>query len=65
MYEIQGYAIALPHVVFVSAIFTADQQEGWQFNVRLNGGIRLPFKYPNRADAAIARELLIKAINEL
>ena len=64
VYEIQGFAIALPHVLFVSSVFTAEQQEGWQFNVRLSGGQRLPFKFPNRTDAAVARELFIKALKD-
>ncbi|GAB4187050.1 MAG: hypothetical protein Tsb002_12040 [Wenzhouxiangellaceae bacterium] len=64
IYELQGYAIALPHVMLVSAVFQADQQEGWQFNLRMNGGVRLPFKYPDRTEAAVARELLLKALKE-
>jgi len=64
VYELQGYAVALPHVLFVSAVFIADEQEGWQFNVRMSGGLRLPFKFPSRSDAAIQRELFIKALKE-
>lgn len=63
VYEIQGYAVALPHVLFVSAVFSAEQ-EGWQFNARLSNDLRLGFKYPNRADAMVARELFIKALRD-
>lgn len=63
VYEIQGYAIALPHVLFISAVFSADE-EGWQFNVRFSGEMRLSFKYPTRTDATVARELFIKALRD-
>lgn len=64
IYELQGYAIALSHVMLVSSVFEADRQEGWQFNVRFCGGVRLPFKFPSRSEAAIERELVVKALKE-
>jgi len=64
VYDIQGYSLALPHVLFVSAVFNSEQKEGWQFNVRLAGDVRLQFKFPNRSDAAIERELFVKALKE-
>lgn len=64
VYDIQGYSLALPHVLFVSAVFNSELKEGWQFNVRLAGDVRLQFKFPNRSDAAIERELFVKALKE-
>ncbi len=63
-YELKGYTLVLDKVVFVSAVFTADHEEGKQFNVRLDGDL-LKFKFPTHADAVLARELLIKSIKEV
>ena len=63
-YELKGYTLVLDKVVFVSAVFTADHEEGKQFNVRLIGDL-LKFKFPTHADAVLARELLIKSLKEL
>ena len=63
-YELKGYTLVLDKVVFVSAVFTADHEEGKQFNVRLIGDL-LKFKFPTHADAVLARELLIKSLMEL
>ncbi len=62
-YELKGYTLVLDKIVFVSAVFTADHEEGKQFNVRLTGDM-LKFKFPTHADAVLGRELLIKAIKE-
>ncbi len=63
-YELKGYTLVLDKVVFVSAVFTADHEEGKQFNVRLVGDL-LKFKFPTLADAVLARELLVKSIKEV
>lgn len=63
VYEIQGYAVALPQVLFVSSVFNANT-EGWQFNIRFSGDMKLAFKYPTRPDASVARELFIKALRD-
>ena len=63
-YELKGYTLVLDKVVFVSAVFTADHEEGKQFNVRLVGDL-LKFKFPTLEDAVLARELLIKSIKEV
>ena len=63
IYELKGYTLVLDKVVFVSAVFTADHEEGKQFNVRLVGDL-LKFKFPTHADAVLARELLVKSIKE-
>ncbi len=63
-YDLKGYTLVLEKIVFVSAVFTANHDEGKQFNVRLVGDM-LKFKFPNHADAVLARELLVKAIKEV
>ncbi len=63
-YELKGYTLVLDKVVFVSAVFTANHEEGKQFNVRLVGDL-LKFKFPTLADAVLARELLVKSIKEV
>lgn len=64
IYELQGYAIALDKVVFLTRVFEAEDGEGWQFNVRFAGDLRLAPKFPTRHDADLQRSLLIKALNQ-
>ncbi len=64
VYDLQGFALVLEHVQFVSPLFEAKGQEGWQFNLRMTGGLRLPFKFPTRGDGTLAREMLIKALRD-
>ena len=62
VYELQGYSIALKHIAFVTRIFKAEGEEGYQFNIRFGGDLRLAPQFPTRHDADLARELLIKAM---
>lgn len=62
-YDLKGYTLVLSQVVFVTAVFEADNKQGTQFNVRLSSDI-LKFRFPLRTEAVMARELLIKAIKE-
>ncbi len=64
MYEIQGYAVVLTRVVFVTRVFEAAAN-GAQFNVQLDGGGLLRLKFADRAEAGLARDMLIKAIKAL
>lgn len=64
IYELQGYAIALDKVVFLTRVFEAEDGEGWQFNVRFAGDLRLAPKFPTRHEAGLQRSLLVKALNE-
>ena len=64
IYELQGYAIALDKVVFLTRVFEAEDGQGWQFNVRFAGDLRLAPKFPTRHDADLQRSLLIKALNQ-
>lgn len=64
VYETQGYAIVLDKVVFLTRVFKAEADEGYQFNIALAGDVRLSPKYPTRHEADLERELLLKAIRE-
>lgn len=63
--EIQGYAIVVDKVCFVTRVFEADGNEGFQFNVSFAGDQRLALKFSTRHDAELERELLLKSIRAL
>jgi hypothetical protein len=63
-YELQGYVIVLDKVVFLTRVFEADEGEGFQFNIRFTGDLRLAPRFPTRHEADLHRSLLIKALNE-
>ncbi len=62
-YDIQGFTICLDKIVMLSALFEADNGEGWQFNIRLDGDVRLQVKQPTRASALLERQMLVRALN--
>ena len=64
-HDIAGFTLVLDKVTLVSAIFETDNNEGWQFNVRFVSGEKIAVKQADRAQAALKRELLIQAINQL
>lgn len=64
VYELQGYTIVLNKVVLLTRVFEAEDNEGYQFNVRFTGDLRLAPKFPTRHEADLQRSLLIKALNE-
>jgi hypothetical protein len=64
VYDLQGYAVVLDKVVFVTRVFEAEGEEGFQFNVRFAGEARLAPKYPARHEADLQRELFLKALKE-
>jgi hypothetical protein len=64
IYELQGYAIALDKVIFLTRVFAAEDGEGFQFNIRFGGDTRLAPKFAARHEADLQRSLLIKALNE-
>ena len=64
VFELQGYAIVLDKVAFVTRIFEAEENEGYQFNIRFSSDVRLAPKFPTRNEAELQRGLLIKAIRE-
>ncbi|MCF6262598.1 MAG: hypothetical protein L3J24_03290 [Xanthomonadales bacterium] len=63
-YNLQGYTLVIDKIQFVTALFAADDNEGVQFNIGFGGDTRIVAKFPNRADATLARELLVKALNQ-
>ena len=65
IYELQGYAIVLNKVVFLTRVFEAEDGEGYQFNIHFAGDLRLAPKFPTRHEADLQRSLLIKALNEM
>ena len=64
IYDLQGYTLNLKHIMMITPVFTAQEEEGFQFNLRMTD-MRLPFKFPTRQDATLERELLIKALHAL
>ncbi|MBT8048847.1 MAG: hypothetical protein HKN57_14305 [Xanthomonadales bacterium] len=65
VYELQGYAIVLDKIVFVTRVFTAEDGEGFQFNIRFSGETRLAPKFATRHEADLQRSLVIKALNDI
>jgi len=65
IYELQGYAIVLNKVTFLTRVFKAEDGEGYQFNIRFTGDLRLAPKFPARHEADLQRSLLMKALNEI
>lgn len=63
VYELQGYAMVLDKIVFLTRVFQAEDGEGFQFNIRFAGDLRLTPKFPTRHEADLQRSLLIKALN--
>ena len=62
VHELQGYAIVLDKIVFVTRVFEADDGEGFQFNIRFCADLRLAPRFATRHDADLQRSLLIKAL---
>ncbi|MCA1777839.1 MAG: hypothetical protein LC637_00215 [Xanthomonadaceae bacterium] len=62
-YDISGFTVVLDKITMISAVFEADNSEGWQFNVRLVSGGRIAVKRPDRSRAMLDRDLLIKALD--
>ena len=62
IYELQGFAVVLNKVALVSRVFTADNKEGYQFNITFSSELRLPVKLPTRTDADLERQLFLKAL---
>jgi hypothetical protein len=62
VYEIQGYAVVLDKIVFITRVFAADGDEGYQFNIRFAGEVRLSPQFATRHEADLERKLLIEAL---
>ena len=55
--------MVLDKIVFLTRVFQAEDGEGFQFNIRFAGDLRLTPKFPTRHEADLQRSLLIKALN--
>lgn len=64
VYDLQGYAVVLDKIAFLTRVFQPDGQQSYQFNVRFDGDLRLSPQFAARHEAELERELLIKAIKE-
>jgi hypothetical protein len=64
VYELQGYAIVLDKVVFLTRVFQAEDDEGYQFNIRFVSDQRLAPRFPTRHEADLQRSLLLQALND-
>lgn len=64
VFDLQGFAIVLDKVSFVTRVFESEDKEGFQFNVRFFGDLRLVAQYPSRHEAELGRELLLQALRE-
>ena len=62
IHELQGFAIALDKVLFVSQVFPAKDDEGYQFNVCFAADMLLKPRFATRHEAELARGLLLKAM---
>jgi len=60
--EIKGYAVVIAKVAFVTRVFKADGDEGFQFNIGLVGDTRLSPRFATRAEADLEHALLLEAI---
>ena len=64
VYELQGYAIVLDKVVFLTRVFPAEDNEGYQFNIRFADELRLSPRFPTRHEADLQRSLLVQALSD-
>lgn len=62
IYELQGFAVVLDKVAFVTRVFEADKGEGFQFNITFNTELLLAMKFPTRNEADLERQLFLKAL---
>lgn len=62
IHEMQGYAIVLDKIAFITRVFEAEGGEGFQFNVRFTSELRLAPRFATRNEAELGRELLISAL---
>ena len=56
--------MVLDKIAFVTRVFKAEDEEGFQFNIRFSGELLLAPKFPSRHEADLQRELLLKALKE-
>lgn len=64
VYDLQGFSIVLEKINFITRVFEAENNEGWQFSVRFSSDVRIRPTFASRSDAELQRSLLIKALKE-
>lgn len=64
VFDIQGYTVVLNRIAFVTRVFKAEKEEGYQFNIRFSDQLVLPAKFPERHEAELQRKLLVEALKE-
>ena len=64
VYDLQGYSIVLEKILFITRVFDAAAEEGYQFNVVFSKELKLSLRFPTRTEADLQRELLCKAVRE-
>lgn len=64
VYELQGYTIMLDHVAFLTRVFKAEDNEGFQFNIRFAADVRLAPRFATRSEAELGRSLLVQALKD-
>jgi len=64
IHEVQGYAIVTDKIIFVTRVFKAEGDEGYQFNIAFSGEMRLSLRFATRHEADLERELLLKSVRE-
>jgi hypothetical protein len=64
VYDLQGYTIVLDHIAFLTRVFEAEDDEGFQFNIRFAADVRLAPRFPTRNEAELARSLLVQALKD-
>lgn len=62
-YDLQGYTLVLNKVAFITRVFEAEADEGFQFNVRFAADVRLSPKFPTRQEAELHRKMLVSALD--
>lgn len=62
IHEIKGFSVVVSKVAFITRIFEANEDEGYQFNIAFPGELRISVRFPTRHDAELERELLLKSI---
>jgi hypothetical protein len=64
IHEVQGYAVVVSKIVFLTRVFKAENNEGFQFNIGLSGGARVSPQFAARHEADLEREMILKTIRE-
>ena len=64
VYELQGYAIVLDKVVLLTRVLSTEEGEGYQFNIRFAGDLRLAPRFPTRHEADLQQQAALQALKD-